>query len=114
MNKITVTGHLTADPTCGLTSSGVMISNFTVAVNRRTKDNAVDFFKVVTFNKLAEICMDFLKKGSHVLIDGECRLSDFTGKNGERKYRTEIIANTMEILSRKKDDAEKEQQTVAF
>ena len=89
------------------TTTGKNVCSFTVAVNRRFKDaqgNAVtDFFTVVAWGKLAELCARYLDKGSKVFVSGELRNRSYEAKDGSKRTVTEIIANEVEFLSPKTD-----------
>lgn len=73
---------------------------FTVAVNRRRKEDGADFFRVSAWNKLAEICEGSLKKGSKVAVEGPVSVSTYT-KDGENRFTLELLANEVEFLTPK-------------
>lgn len=99
MNNIVITGRLTRDPEVKYSQSGKAIATFSVAVDRPfSKDKVTDFFDVVTFNKLAEVCGNNLAKGRRVLVDGVATMNSYTGKDGQKRSRFEIVANAVEFL----------------
>ena len=104
-NRITILGNLTKDPESKNIPSGSMVCNFTVAVNRPPSKNEsaqnVDYFRVNAWDKLAETCQKYLKKGMPVLIDGKMQIRPYTDKDGNKRESAEIVANTMQMLSTK-------------
>jgi single-strand DNA-binding protein len=80
------------------------VTNFRIAVGWKTKDKeGAEWISIVAFGKLAEICGQYLKKGSQVLIEGYLRSRKYTDKNGIERYATEIVANKMQMLGSKSD-----------
>ncbi len=102
-NKIFIIGRVVRDPEFRLTSSGIPVVRFTIAVDRMRKKGAeeklTDFFKVVAWRRLAEICNQYLKKGKLVEIEGRLQ-SDSYEKDGETRYITEVVADNMQMLDR--------------
>jgi len=95
-NRITVTGNLTRDVEEKMTAEGDRVTHFTVAVN--SYNDKVSFLNVAAFRKLAEIASQYLSKGKKVLVSGRLEISSWT-KDGEKKYKTEIIADEIQILT---------------
>lgn len=118
MNKLIIIGRLTRDPEHRLTATGIDICNFTVAVDRKTKseEKNADFFKVVAFKKLAEICADYLKKGKLVMIEGSVKFGEYQTDAGEKRTKVEVIAENMQMLSKneKPENEKLEEPTLAF
>ncbi len=106
LNKAMIIGNLTRDPEMRTTTSGQNVASFSVATNLTWTDNAgqqqkkVEFHNIVAWRKLAEICGQYLRKGSKVYLEGRLQTSDWTGQDGVKKYRTEIIAENMIMLDR--------------
>lgn len=106
LNKAMIIGNLTRDPEVRSTPSGQNVASFSVATNLIWTDNTgqqqkkTEFHNVVAWRKLAEICGQYLRKGSKVYIEGRLQTSDWTGQDGVKKYRTEIIAENMIMLDR--------------
>jgi single-strand DNA-binding protein len=106
LNKATIIGNLTRDPEMRQTTSGQNVCSFSIATNRTWKGNdgqkqeQVEYHNVVAWGKLAEICGQYLQKGKKVYIDGRLQTRDWEGKDGVRRYRTEIVAENMIMLSR--------------
>ena len=110
MNKVLLTGRLTRDPELRQLASGKSVATFGIATNEyRTGQEKSEFHTVVAWDKLAQICAQYLGKGQQVGIDGRLQTRHWDDDQGKRHWRTEIVASTVEILSgRKKKDWEAE------
>lgn len=109
MNSIVIIGRLTKDVEVRyIPASGKAMATFGVAVNRTYKEKdgstSADFFNVVVFGKLAENCGNYLAKGSLVGVHGQSRNSTYE-VNGEKRYKNEIVADTVQFLDSKKNNA---------
>jgi single-strand DNA-binding protein len=106
MQQVTIIGHLGRDPELRTMPSGESACNFSVAVteNWKTKEGErrehTEWFRIAAFGKLAEICNEYLKKGSAVYIQGRQRSREYE-KDGEKKVSVELIAQTMQMLGSK-------------
>lgn len=106
LNKAMIIGNLTRDPEVRTTPSGQTVASFAVATNfvwtdqSGQKQERVEFHNVVTWRRLAEICGQYLKKGSKIYIEGRLQTRDWTGQDGVKRYRTEIVAENMIMLDR--------------
>ena len=106
LNKAMIIGNLTRDPEVKNTPTGATVATFSVATNLVWKDQAgqkqekVEFHNIVVWRKLAEICGQYLKKGSKIYIEGRLQTRDWIGQDGVKRYRTEIIADNMIMLDR--------------
>lgn len=106
LNKAMIIGNLTRDPEVRNIPSGQTVASFGVATNLIWTDQSgqrqekVEYHNVVAWRKLAEICGQYLHKGSKVYIEGRLQTRDWTGQDGVRKFRTEIIAENMIMLDR--------------
>ncbi|GHU99196.1 single-stranded DNA-binding protein [Clostridia bacterium] len=102
MNKVILIGNLTRDPELSTTQGGSTVCKFGLAVNRRFSNQAgerdVDFFNIVTWNKLAETCNKFLRKGRKAAITGRVEIRTYE-QEGVKKSVTDIIADDVEFLS---------------
>ena len=99
MNQVVLIGNLVRDPELRYTNSGKAVANFTLAINRGFgKDNEADFIPVVVWEKQAENCANYLAKGRKVAVHGSIRTSSYEAQNGEKRYKTEIQARTVEFL----------------
>ena len=110
LNKVQLTGRLGKDPETRYTPQGSAITKFSVASNRRwrTADGEdreeTEWFNVVAWNKLGEICTQYLTKGSRVYIEGRLHTRSWDDQQtGQKKYMTEVIANDMIMLDSRRD-----------
>ncbi len=107
LNKVQLIGNLTRDPELKQIPGGQSVATFGVATNFSWKDQSgqlqskTEFHNVVAWRKLAEICGQYLRKGSKVYVDGRLQTRDWEGEDGVKRYRTEIIADNMIMLDRK-------------
>lgn len=107
LNKAMVIGRVTQKPEKKMLQSGQGVTSFSIASNRRWKDNSgqqqeqAEFHNVVAWGKLADICEQYLNKGGRVYIEGRLQTRSWEGKDGVKRYRTEIIANNMIMLDSK-------------
>ena len=104
LNKVMVIGRLGRDPEMRYTPGGSPVTTFTVAASRQWKDGQgetheeTEWFNIVSWNKLAEICKDYLHKASRVYIEGRLQTRQWQGQDGQNHYRTEVIATDMIML----------------
>ena len=109
LNKVQLTGRLGADPEMRFTPQGHAVTTFRVASNRswRGADGEAhedtEWFRVVAWNKLAEICNQFLAKGARVYVEGRLQTRQWQDQDGQTRTSTEVIANDMIILSSRQD-----------
>src|SRR3989344_3221985 len=102
-NKAIIIGNVVADPESRTTPSGQQVCSLRVATNRTWTDKAgakqqkAEFHNVVLWARLAEIASQYLKKGSLVLIEGRLQTRSWDDQTGNKRYRTEIIAETMQL-----------------
>jgi len=109
VNKVLLTGRLTRDPEMRSLSSGKAVTQFSIATNEyigQGKEKA-EFHNIVTWDRLAQTCGEFLGKGQQVAIEGRIQTRSWDDDRGVRHWKTEIVANHVEMLSgrRKKDYA---------
>jgi len=104
MNRCTFTGNMGRDPEVSYTQSGVAKCKFSIAVNEKWKDSNGDrqehteWINVVAWRGLAETCGKYLAKGRQVLVEGKMQTRKWQDDNGQDRYMTEIVANTVEFL----------------
>ncbi len=106
MNRAVLVGRLTKDPELRYTQSGVAVANFTLAVDRRfAKDGEqqADFIPVIVWQKAAENVAKYLSKGRQVAVEGRIQTSSYENKDGQRVYRTDVVADQVEFLGSKGD-----------
>ena len=102
MNKITLIGNLTKDPETRTANTGNTICTFTIAVNRKkTADSITDFFRISTWNALADNCGKYLTKGKKVAVVGELQARMYDANNGQQRMSLDVIAEEVEFLSPK-------------
>jgi single-strand DNA-binding protein len=106
VNKVILVGNLGKDPEVKFTPSGVPVAKFSLATNERYKDKSgewqdrTEWHNIVAWQRLAEIVGEYVKKGSKIYIEGRLQTSSWEDKqSGEKKYRTEIVANDLVLLS---------------
>ncbi len=103
LNKIFVLGNLTADPISRALPSGQPVANFGLATNRifydkdRQKQQQTEFHNIVAFGRIAEIAQQYLKKGSMVLIEGRIQTRSWQDSSGNKRTRTEIITERLQL-----------------
>ncbi len=108
VNKVILIGNLGKDPEVKFTSGGTAVAKFSLATNERYKDkndqwqDRTEWHNIVCWARLAEIAGEYLKKGRTVYIEGKLRTDSWEDKqSGEKKYRTEIVANDLVLLGGK-------------
>jgi len=103
MNKIFIVGNLTRDPELRSTRDGIAVCSFTVAVNRRQKQQAgqpdADFFRVTAWRGLGENCARYLAKGRKVAVTGSVAVSTYTGSDGTTRASMDVNADDVEFLT---------------
>lgn len=104
LNQCTFTGRLGRDVEQRFLPNGDAVANFSIAVGWKSKDKeGAEWVNVVAFGKLAEICTQYLAKGSKVLVGGAMRTRKWKDQNGNDKYTTEIVADKMLMLDGKQE-----------
>lgn len=107
INKAILIGNLGADPEVRYTQSGSTVANFNMATNERWKDQngeqqeQVEWHRVIAFGRKAEICEEFLAKGSKIYIEGRIQTRKWGDKDGVTRFATEIVARTVTMLDTK-------------
>jgi len=107
LNKVMIIGNLTRDPELRNTASGANVASFSVATSlvwndaNGQKQQKTEFHNIVAWRRLAEICGQYLRKGSKVFIEGRLQTTDWTGQDGVKRYRTEIVAENLIMLDSK-------------
>lgn len=106
LNKAMIIGNLTRDPESRTTPPGTTVTNFSVATNlvwtdtNGQRQEKVEYHNVVAWRKLGEICAQYLTKGSKVYIEGRLQTRSWDDQQGNKRYRTEIVAENMIMLDR--------------
>ena len=111
MNRIILLGRLVRDPEVRVTPTEKTVCTFTLAVDRpfaaKNGQREADFINIVTWNKTAELCGNSLTKGQRALVEGRLQIRSYDGKDGNKHYVTEVIADRVEFIERKEKSAQK-------
>lgn len=107
LNKVMLIGRLTRDPESKTTPQGVTVCNFSLATSRTWKDtqgnqqDRTEFHNIVAWRRLGEICAQYLTKGRQIYLEGHLETRNWEDQNGQKRYRTEVIADNMIMLGSK-------------
>ena len=110
LNKVFILGNLTRDPESRSTPTGQTVTTFTVATNRfwtdqnKKKKKKTEFHNIVAWGKLGDICAQYLKRGRLVFIEGRLETRSWEGQDGIKRFKTEIIAEGMQLGPRSTQD----------
>jgi len=116
LNKVQIIGHLGREPEMRYTPSGRPVTTFTVAVSRSwntvdgERHNETEWFNVVAWGNLAEICKQYLTKGQQVYIEGRLQTRRWDDKEGVKHTSVEVVANEMMMLGERRDHNNQSQQ----
>lgn len=104
MNRVILIGNLTRDPELRTTASGVSVCNFSIAVNRRfrnaqTGQQETDYFNVIAWRQLGELCSRYLAKGRKVAVVGSIQTLSYEAKDGSKRMTWDIVADEVEFLT---------------
>jgi single-strand DNA-binding protein len=118
LNKVFLIGRLGNDPDMKYTASGTAIANLSVATGKQWTDKqsgerkeSTEWHRVVFFGRTAEVCSEYLKKGSQVHIEGELRTRQWEDQNGQTRYTTEVVGREMIMLGGKHSGKAQQQET---
>lgn len=106
LNKVMLIGNLGTDPEMRYTANGSAVTNFRMAVGRTytaadgERREETEWFSVVCWNKLAELVSQYLQKGRKAYVEGRLQTRSWEGQDGQTRYRTEVIAETVQFLDR--------------
>lgn len=104
VNKVILIGNLGSDPEVKYTPSGAAVANFNVATNESwtgkdgKKEERTEWHRIVAWSKLAELCGEYLSKGRTVYIEGRLQTREWNDKDGNKRYTTEVVAQTIQFL----------------
>ena len=119
LNKIMLIGNLGKDPEMNYTQNGTALTKFSLAVSRSYKTSSgekrdeTEWFNIVAWDKLAELCNQYLHKGSKAYIEGRLSQRKYTDKNGIDRWMVEVVANDMEMLTPKSAQSSSSDQFLA-
>ena len=103
MNKVIMIGNLAKDPDVRTTGTGISVCTLRIAVTRKRAnqngEKVSDFFDVIAWRQLAELCGKYLAKGRKICVTGELQTRSYDAKDGSKRYVTEIVADDIEFLS---------------
>lgn len=105
MNSVQLLGRLTKDPDITYTNNDngqMAIARFTLAINRIKRDEA-DFIRCVTFGKTAEVIEKYVNKGDRLAINGHIQTGQYTNREGQTVFTTEVIADRVDLIERKEN-----------
>ena len=105
LNKAIIAGNLTRDPELKALPSGTKVTEFSLATNRvwmkdGQKQEETDYHNIVVFGRQAETSAQYLKKGASALVEGRIRTRSWEGNDGQKRYRTEVVADTVQFGAR--------------
>jgi single-strand DNA-binding protein len=105
LNRVMLMGNLGADPETRYTANGNAITNFRIAVSEKFGEGkeSTEWFSIVTWNQLAEVCAKNLEKGRSVYVDGRLTTRSWDDKEGKKHYRTEVVAQRVQFLDKRGD-----------
>ena len=105
INKVILVGRLGRDPEVRYTPSGATVANFSIATSDEWKDKETgqkqektEWHRIVAWRRLGEICGEYLRKGKQVYIEGKLQTRSWEDRDGNKRYTTEIVAQTMQML----------------
>jgi single-strand DNA-binding protein len=104
VNKVIVLGNLGSDPEVRYTPSGKAVANFSLATSEKytnkdgEKEEKTEWHRIVAWGRLGEICGEYLSKGSQIYIEGRLQTRTWEDRDGNKRYTTEIVAHTMQML----------------
>ena len=116
INKVILVGNLGKDPDMRYTAGGDAVANLSIATSESWNDNQTgekkektEWHRVVFFRRIAEVCGEYLKKGSSVYIEGSLRTRDWEDDQGNKRYTTEIIGREMQMLGGRRSEESMDQ-----
>ncbi len=105
LNRIILIGRLTKDPELRYTPNGTAVASFTLAVNRSRPNHQgereADFIPIVVWQKQAENCANYIGKGSLIAVEGRLQVRTYDGKDGQRRWVTEVVAENVRFLDKR-------------
>ena len=107
-NLVVLTGRLTADPELKTTNTGISVTSFSIAVNRRYRageETQTDFINIVAWRQTAEFITKYFKKGNMIGIEGSIQTRKYTDKNGNNRIVFEVVASNAQFVESKKDSS---------
>lgn len=113
MNKVILTGRLTAKPELNYTQSQMAVTKFTIAVDRFSKDKGADFIRVTAFGRQAETICRYMDKGRQIAIYGRIQTGSYKDKDGKTVYTTDVVVGNTEFLGSASEKPKQKAEEVA-
>ncbi len=111
VNKVILVGRVGKDPETRYTPDGTAIANLSLATSEKRKGEEVtEWHRLVFFDKLAGVVTDYVKKGSLLYVEGKIQTRKWQDKEGQNRYSTEIVANSMQMLGGKSEEKTEQRQ----
>lgn len=110
LNRVQLIGYLGKDPESKYTPTGRRVTDFPIAITQRWKDEAgetkehTEWVQIEAWGRLAEICHEYLRKGSLAYVDGRLKTDRYEDQSGETRYFTKMVAQSVQFLSDNRDD----------
>ncbi len=109
LNRVVLIGNLTRDPEVRNIPDGTPVANLGIAVNRnRTNkqgEKEVDFFSIIAWRKLAELCSQYLTKGAPIAVEGRLQSSSWETAEGQKRSKVEVVADNIQFLNRRSESS---------
>lgn len=110
VNKVILIGHLGKDPEVSVVGDGIKVAKFSLATSESyvkdgKKIEQTEWHNIVAWRGLAEVCENYLQKGKQIYLEGKIRTRSYEDKEGVKKYATDIVADSIQMLGKKSDDA---------
>lgn len=113
INSVVLMGRLTAEPELKVTTSGISVTRFTIAVNRYSKDgeDKADFINITAWRKTAEFVSKYFRKGSMIAVEGSIQTDTYTDREGNKRYSFQVVANNVSFCGSKAETYQVENET---
>ena len=114
LNRVILMGNVTRDPELRYTPGGAAVANFGLAINRKwkTRDGRQDeetcFVDVEAWARLAEVCHDYLRKGSPAMVEGRLKLDQWESKDGQKRSKLRVVAENVQFLGKREGRSQAE------
>ncbi len=110
LNKIVLIGRLTRDPEKRYTTSGLAVTSFSIAVDRRAKnqqgERQTDFFRCSAWRQTAEFVADYVTKGRLVAVEGRIEINEYVGQDGQKRQSADVVCDNVETLDSNREQGE--------
>lgn len=103
MNKVELLGRMTKDPDVRYTTQGLAVARFTLAINRRKKEDGADFISCKAFGKTGELLEKYIHKGDQLCVCGRIETGSYDDKDGKKVYTFEVVADEIHFVGGKRE-----------